>query len=256
MEAFIASFGIAGLVASAGAMATGGFAKGVVGFALPLVALSVMASFLPAKTAVALMILPIFVSNLSQALRNGVAAARDSLLRYWRLNLVFVVAIALSAQLVALMSDRMMFGLLGVTITGFGASQLLGWRLRFDARFNRTAEILAGIASGIFGGLAGIWGPPLIMYLLAADTPKVEMIRVQSITFLIGAVALFVAHLNSGIMNAMMVPVSGALVIPTMAGMFLGYRVQDRLDAVMFRHVTLVVLVLSGLNLLRRAAGF
>jgi hypothetical protein len=36
--------------------------------------------------------------------------------------------------------------------------------------------------------------------------------------------------------------------------MLVGYRVQDRLDQDLFRKATLWVLVLAGLNLLRRAA--
>jgi uncharacterized protein len=40
-----------------------------------------------------------------------------------------------------------------------------------------------------------------------------------------------------------------------MSGMLAGYMVQDRLDQVRFRQATLIVLVLTGLNLLRRAAA-
>ena len=43
------------------------------------------------------------------------------------------------------------------------------------------------------------------------------------------------------------------MVVPTMLAMFAGYQVHDRLDAVWFRKLTLVVLVVSGLNLVRRA---
>ena len=38
--------------------------------------------------------------------------------------------------------------------------------------------------------------------------------------------------------------------------MFLGYRVHDRLDQRRFLTLTLAVLVLSGLNLLRRGRSF
>ena len=111
---------------------------------------------------------------------------------------------------------------------------------------------MAAVA-GFFGGLSGIWGPPLIMYLLALRLPKTEMVRVQSLSFLLGSLVLFVAHLHSGVLNAVTLPASGWLVLPTMAAMFLGYRVHDRLDQARFLRVTLVVLVLTGLNLLRRA---
>lgn len=256
MEAFLATYGTAGLVTAIAAMGLGGFAKGIVGFALPLVALSVMASLLSGKTAVALLILPILVTNLLQALRNGGAEAWNCLLRFWRLNLVFVVVIVLAAQLVTVLSDQALYGVIGLTITLAGASQLLGWRPRFPPRHARLAECGAGLLAGVLGGLAGIWGPPLILYLLAIRAPKEEMLRAQSITFFLGALLLFFAHLRSGILNAATLPVSALLVVPALAGMFIGYEVQDRLDQDLFRKVTLIVLILSGLNLLRRSAGF
>lgn len=256
MEAFIAAYGTAGLVAAALGMAIGGFAKGIVGFALPLVALSIMASVLPGKTSVALLILPILISNLLQALRNGRDEAWATLRTFWRLNLVFAVVIFFAALLVTAMSDAALYGVIGLTITCAGASQLLGWRPDIAPRHAHAAEYIAGALAGLLGGIAGIWGPPLILYLLAIRAPKAEMIRAQSTTFLLGALLLFFAHLGSGILNATTLPVSAALVVPTLAGMFIGYEVQDRLDQDLFRKVTLIVLILSGLNLLRRSLGF
>ena len=79
------------------------------------------------------------------------------------------------------------------------------------------------------------------------------MVRAQSLSFLLGSVVLFVAHLRSGVLNPVTLPVSAWMVLPTMAAMFVGYRVHDRLDQAAFRRLTLAVLVLTGLNLLRRA---
>ena len=46
---------------------------------------------------------------------------------------------------------------------------------------------------------------------------------------------------------------SALMVLPAMAGMALGLMVQDRLDQARFRKATLIVLVIAGANLLRRA---
>ena len=110
------------------------------------------------------------------------------------------------------------------------------------------------LIAGFFGGLSGIWGPPIVMYLLALRLPKVEIVRAQSLSFLLGSVVLLVAHLHSGVLNPVTLPASAWLVLPTMAAMFAGYRVHDRLDQRRFMTATLGVLVLTGLNLLRRAA--
>jgi hypothetical protein len=73
------------------------------------------------------------------------------------------------------------------------------------------------------------------------------------VVFLISAVMLLGAHLASGVLNALTLPVSALMMVPAMAGMWLGFRLQDRLNPARFRRWTLVLLALTGLNLLRRA---
>jgi len=253
VDGFVGAYGVAALAGAALSLAAGGFVKGVVGFALPLIAVSAMGSFLPFDVAVALLILPTLVSNVFQSLRNGLAAALGSLRKYWRLNLVLCVTIALAAQLVVVLPDAVLFGILGVSITAFGASQLAGWQPRVHVDHRGWIEVGVGIVAGFFGGISGIWGPPLVMYLLTAGVPKVEQVRVQSIGFLLGSVVLISAHLRSGVLNPVTLPASAWLILPTMVALFAGVRVQDRLDQDRFRRVTLAVLMLAGLNLLRRA---
>ena len=53
-----------------------GFIKGTVGFALPMILISGLATFLPAEVALAGMIIPSVVANTYQAFRNGALAAR------------------------------------------------------------------------------------------------------------------------------------------------------------------------------------
>ena len=79
------AFGI-GLVA--------GFVKGVVGFAMPLVLISGLTMFLSPELALAGLIFPTVITNMFQALRQGVAAAWDSI----KMFKVFLIAggIALS----------------------------------------------------------------------------------------------------------------------------------------------------------------
>ncbi len=253
LDAFLTQYGPVAAVGATLALAAGGFAKGVVGFALPLIAVGIAGSFVPYQVAVALLIVPMLVSNLVQALRNGIGPALGSLRDFWWLNLVLIVMIALSAQLVLALPDRALFGILGVTVSAFGISQLAGWRPRFPMRHKTRVETGVAVVGGFFGGLAGIWGPPIVMYLVASGLPKTEMIRAQSLSFLLGSLVLLFAHLHSGVLNTLTLPASAWLTLPTMAAMFVGYRVQDRLDQDRFRIVTLAVLVVTGLNLLRRA---
>jgi uncharacterized membrane protein YfcA len=254
LEGFVSAFGGWAVAGAALALGLGGFAKGVVGFALPLVALSGMGSFLPFETAVALLILPTVVANVFQSLRDGVGAALGSFRSHWRLILPLMVMITLSAQLLVALPDRILFGGIGLLITLFAISQLAGWRPRIAQAHRRAWQWATGLVGGFVGGIAGIWGPPVVMYLIATDTPKVETVRVQALCFLFGALVLVGAHVASGVLNPVTAPMSAWLVLPTVGAMFAGYLIQDRLDQRRFRAVTLMVLVAAGINLLRRAA--
>lgn len=232
-----------------------GFVKGAVGFAMPMIMMSAFAGFLPSETALALLILPTLVTNVVQALRQGPAAAWDSTRRYGLHIAMVVVFLVLSAQFVRQIPQALMYGLLGAPILAFALWQLSGRSLAFRIAHRRQAEAVLGAIGGLYGGISGIWGPPLIVYLISIGAEKAEQVRVQGVVFLIGAAVLGAAHLQSGVLNATTLPASAAMAIPAMAGMWLGLRLQDRLDAARFRRWTLVLLVLTGANLLRRAAG-
>jgi uncharacterized protein len=89
--------------------------------------------------------------------------------------------------------------------------------------------------------------------LLSTGADKLTMIRAQGVVFLIGAVALLVSHLATGLANAETLGFSAALSAPALAGLYAGYWVQDRLDQHRFRRWTQALLVVTGLNMVRLA---
>ncbi|MCR8724302.1 sulfite exporter TauE/SafE family protein [Frigidibacter sp. ROC022] len=230
----------------------GGFVKGAVGFGQPMIMISGFATILPPDVALAALIVPMVTSNAWQGLRGGFRAAWASVLRFRLYLAIVMVFIAGAAQLVRILPNWMMLLILGVPITLFSLSQLAGWGFRIAPERRRLAEVLIGSFAGFVGGMSGVWGPPTVLYLTAIDTPKVEQIRVQGVIYGLGAVVLLLAHLKSGVLNAETAPLSMALVVPGAIGMALGFAVQDRLDQRRFRQATLAVLVVVGLNLIRR----
>lgn len=246
LPAFVAAMAIA-LVA--------GFVKGAVGFAMPLIMISAYSSFLPPEIALAGLILPTLFTNISQALRQGVAAARASAFAYRRFLTGTVIFILLSAQLFHHIPPVAYLLTLGISVTAFAALQLSGRSLALPLHHRSRAEWLLGAIGGLYGGISGIWGPPLLVYLLSVRAEKTEAIRVQGVVFLIGGFALLLAHLETGIANPASLSFSAALAVPALVGLRLGYAVLDRLDQQRFRRWTQVLLVLTGLNLVRLAAG-
>lgn len=229
------------------------FVKGVVGFAMPMILISGLGSFLPAETALAALILPTIATNISQSLRQGFGAARATVWRFRLMIALILICIALSAQLVLLIPQALFYALLGIPILLFAATQLAGWQMTIAVENRRLAEAVTGIVAGLYGGISGIWGPPVMVYLLSSNVAKQENMRIQGVVFLLGAVVLLAAHLHSGVFNSSSAQLSALLVPISMAGLYAGFWLQDRLNAERFRRWTLIVLTLTALNLIRRA---
>jgi uncharacterized membrane protein YfcA len=243
----LSQLGLASLIA-----VLAGFVKGVVGFAMPLVLLSGLTIFLPPELALAGLILPTLATNLVQALRQGVRAAVKSTVDFRLFLIVGGIMLVLSAQLVRVFPDQVMMAVIGVPVTFFALVQLMGVRLDLSKQ-SRGAELIAGGVAGALGGLSGIWGPPTVAYLTALNTAKQDQIRAQGVIFGLGAVALLGAHLASGVLRAETIAFSLALIPTAFAGMWAGMAVMDRIDQSVFRRVTLLVLLVAGTNLIRRA---
>jgi uncharacterized membrane protein YfcA len=232
-----------------------GFVKGAIGFAMPLIMISGFAALMPPPVALAALILPMVATNLQQAFRQGPRAAWESVVKYRRLTAMLVLFILFSAQFVLVIPGWAMLGVLGLSITAYAAVQLAGRDLTLQLRHRVGAEYGLGILGGLYGGISGIWGPPVIVYMVSIGAEKREMVRVLGVTFLIGAVTLAAAHLRSGVLNVTTLPLSAAMVLPAYLGMWLGFRLQDRLDPLRFRRWTLVLLTVTGLNLILQATG-
>lgn len=229
-----------------------GVVKGMVGFAMPMIMISGMGSFVSPEVALAGLILPTLVTNGWQALRQGPRAAWAAAVRFRSFLIVGFVALVISAQLVRVLPAQLMLLMIGVPIVIFAVTQLMGKVLTLGENPPRWIELAIAGFAGLIGGFSGVWGPPTVAYLTALNVPKQEHVRAQGVIYGLGAVALFGAHVTSGVINARTLPFSLLLIVPALVGMWIGFRVQDRIDQAAFRKATLVVLLVAGGNLVRR----
>lgn len=219
---------------------------------MPMIMISGLGSILPAETALAALILPTLISNLIQSFRHGWRAAWAVVHRFWLYIAVMLAFLSASALMVAKVPQHLLFVAIGVPIVLFAVMQIAGLRFHLRPEKRLRNETIFATVSGLVGGVSGVWGPPLVAYLVAIEVEKREAVRTQGVVFGIGAVALVVAHLRSGVLNAGTLPISAAAVFPALAGLGLGTMLHDRMPQSAFRRAMLVVLMLAGLNLVRR----
>lgn len=229
-----------------------GCVKGTVGFGMPMIMISGMTFVLSPEQALAALIVPTLVTNGWQAVRQGISSAVQTIKDYCMFLLCGLVLLVLSAQLVRVLDQRILFGFIGGPVVLFAVMQLVGWRPKMNKRSLR-AEAVIGSLAGFFGGLSGVWGPPTVAYLTAVNTPKQEHMRAQGVIYGLGAVALAGVHVQTGVLRAETLPLTLIILPFALLGLGIGFKLQDRIDQATFRKATLIVLLMVGLNLLRRA---
>ena len=120
----------------------GGFVKGAVGFAMPLIMISGMGILIDPQIVLACIVLPILFGNGMQVLRSGLAAAKDAVHEHWRYISLVCLMILISAQFLKSIATDAMFIVLGVPVVGLCAIQLAGWRPSISPRLRRPFEEL------------------------------------------------------------------------------------------------------------------
>jgi uncharacterized membrane protein YfcA len=115
---------------------------------------------------------------------------------------------------------------------------------------------VAGIVSGVVGGITNVPGTPLVMYFHALGLAKSEFVSAVAFTFVLAKVVQLVAVSWYGLMTAPLVLGSVLLTAAALAGFALGLRVQDRLEPRAFNRAVLAFLaLLGGWLLLRNLSG-
>ena len=112
---------------------------------------------------------------------------------------------------------------------------------------------LVGVASGIIGGISGLVGLPRVVSLVALRLPRDEFVATASICNLIGSMPLFAMLAWHGFLNGEVAIASGVGAGIAWLGVLAGGWSRSRIPQETFRRILLYLLILVGLNLIRRA---
>jgi uncharacterized membrane protein YfcA len=235
----------------AATLVAGGIVKGVTGLGLPMVALGVLTLFLPVPLVLAVIVSPIVITNLWQAIQSG--NPMEPVRRFWPMILAICAFLWMGARLVVALTPAALYAMIGISVVLFSAASFVHPGFVLPPRFERGAGVLAGAVGGLLGGVSTLLGPPVVMYFLALDMPKETFIRAIGLVYFAGSIPLVLAYVDNGILNAATAPLSAAACVPTMAGLALGARLRRLFDQRVFRNAVLIVFCALGLNLIRRA---
>jgi len=228
-----------------------GTVKGTVGIGLPTASISLLSQFYDPHKSVALVIIPMILSNVWQIYRAGEVVR--TITAYWRFALVLMGFMWVFSNISATIPDHLFLICLGSVVVLFSLTSLFLHPPALPDRFDRIGQVICGSLAGMMGGLTGIWSPPMVGYFVARRLGKEDFVRASGLLVFLGSLPLGLGYWQNGLMTETVALTSLAMFIPTIIGFSLGEVIRRHVDADRFQKVVLTVFLLMGLNIIRKA---
>lgn len=229
-----------------------GIVKGIVGFGMPTVALAALAAGFGLKTAIALTVFPVLVTNVWQAITGGHLVALT-----WRLLPMLAtifVGIYLGSLILVRTSPEILTIVLGCLVSLYALTGLAKWRLPPVGRAERWASPAIGLVNGLVTGTTGTFIMPGILYLQSLGLARGQLVQAMGIVFCLSTAVLGVSLTTAALLPAELAIASVIAIVPAIAGMWLGRRISDVMsDAAFDRAFFWGLLIVGGFLIVRNA---
>ena len=225
----------------------GGLMKGILGLGMPMVAVPVIAYFLPPTTAMMLLCFPILSTNfLQMQIRKGLGS-----LRFLPLLIFLVIGLIVGGRLIVEIELNTVSIIIAISIIFAALVNFFGFRInKIEIKYERPITSILGFFSGILGGLSTFYGPPILTYLISVNLSKEFFIRTIATMYFIGSIPLYGSLLYHGLGTLNDLFVSLFLIVPALIGQHFGTKIRHKLSNEIFRKSILITLMILGLILL------
>ncbi len=229
-----------------------GGVKGLVGFGLPTVSLGLLTVAFDLTTAMVLLLVPSFVTNVWQAAVGG--HGRAILARLWPFLVTATVTVWIGALVLARVDVAWLSALLGLLLVVYSVLNLAGVRIALAPGQETWAGPLVGAVNGVVTGMTGSFVVPGVLYLQAIGLARDMLVQAMGIFFTLSTVALALALRGNGVLDLSYGAWSAAALAPAALGMIAGRRIRGRLSEERFRQVLFIALSVLGGYIVARSA--
>ena len=231
-----------------------GTVKGVIGLGLPTVSLALLTVAIDLTSAMALLLVPSFITNSWQAAigGNGIAILR----RIWLFLLMATATVWMGASALTRVDLSLLSVLLGLLLVAYAVANLAGYHPTIPRRQEAWMGAVIGSANGVLTGMTGSFVVPGVMFLQAIGLPRDMLIQAMGMLFTASTLALAVALGRNHLLTIELGTLSAAAIVPALAGMIVGQRIRDVMSEQTFRHVFFVSVLVMGAYIIGNAIGF
>ena len=223
-----------------------GAVKGVLGGGLPSIAIGLLSVVMPIPLAAALVVAPSFVTNVWQSIGLHFAVLMR---RIWPMLVGICVGAWLGAGLMTGDYAEWTRVGLGLSLAIYSAIGLFNLRMSLPRRSEPWIAPFVGIATGFIAAGTGVFVIPSGPYLQAIGLNKDEMVQALGITFTVSTVVLGGVVAHAGALNAALLLPTIVALIASLAGMWIGQQLRNKLREETFRKCFFAGMLLLGAHL-------
>ena len=219
--------------------------RGIAGFGSGLIAIPLLAFFLPLSVAVPIVVLLDYLSSFSQGMKNHEAVEWKEIIPLLPYTLIGIFTALFVFKYV---DANLLPKIMGAFISVFAVYTLLSVSVK--SGYSRKWAAPAGGFGGLIGTLFGTGGPFYVIYLKLRGLDKTRFRATFAAIFIMdGTVRLF-GYIGLGFFNGRTLPLV-AVTIPVMAvALWLGGRIHTSLSQEAFQRAISVLLIASGFVLI------
>ena len=228
-----------------------GFVKGASGIGLPAISLAFLTMFIGIKTAIALVVMPGLLTNFWQVF--GKFKLKNIIMRMWPLLICLFIFSLLGARVLVNNSEILTL-LLGIILIFYASFSIINKKkIIISIRYEKLIGACAGALGGFFGGSTGTFIFPLALYVYSLKMDKDEFLQSIALVLISASLFLGIALTGNKLLTLELFIYSTYAVLPSFIGMYVGRKLQFKLNEDLFRKMFLFVLIIVGFLIINKA---
>jgi len=227
-----------------------GIVKGIMGFGLPIITMSLLPFFVSIETAIVL----------SAIVQPATNVFQFYLAKHWAeafetakpVIVALVIGVFVGAWLLSIVNSSILLVLAGATITLHSIYQLLGARFVFPPEKRKISGYGFGFIAGVVGVLTSLNGWAFVIYLIACEANRNLFRSTVALLFLISGTLISTSFWATGLLTGELLAIGVMMLVPAFGGMWIGEHVGAQLSNEGFRKLVLGALSIIGIVILFR----
>ncbi len=228
-----------------------GTTKGIVGGGLPVMSIGLLTMVTSLPEAIAIAIIPAFVTNIWQASTGGYFF--QLIRRLWPYLLASIIAVLIGTKILIAVNAAALTILLGIVISVYSFLGAIGKEFEIAARWEILLGPVFGFFTGLIGGMTGSPAYPGLYFLNGLGFTRNQLVQAMGVCFSVVTLSVALSMNTNNLISQKQFMLSLFSIIPAMTGMVIGTNIRHKMSEQLFRKIFYVAMLLLGNYLIIRS---